>query len=145
MSRLTFSRIFHVLQRNPIFQSRGTKPQHPVHVQFACFLLRYGPFGGNTMDAALRLEIGHGTVFDCCRRVSRALRELGLRVLSWGSAQRRNEISDYIHEHFGLPNCIGIVDGSLIRLTEAPNHFGDFYYCRKKYPAVSLLPVLCCG
>ena len=89
------------------------------------------------MLAAKQLAIGLGTVFLYCRRVSRALRELGLDVLTWGDERRHDEVANSIYEDFRFRNCIGIVDGSLVRLTEAPKVMGLVYYCRKKYPAVS--------
>ena len=53
-----------------------------------------------------------------------------------GARKRQEEVSGYIHRNFGFRNCLGVVDGSLIRLTEAPKVMGLVYYCRKKYPAV---------
>ena len=91
------------------------------------------------MLAAKQLAIGLGSVFLYCRRVVRALRELGLDVLTWGNDARHEEVSQYIHDNYGFPDCIGIVDGSLIRLTAAPKTMGLVYYCRKKYPAVRQL------
>ncbi|OSC99379.1 hypothetical protein PYCCODRAFT_840847 [Trametes coccinea BRFM310] len=135
MSRVTFDRFVYLLEANPIFCSTGKKPQRPVRFQLACFLLRYSVRGGDSMLAAKQLAIGLGTVFLYCRRVSYALRELGLGVLAWGDDARHEEVSEYIEEHFGFRDCIGIVDGSLIRLSKAPDVVGLVYYCRKKYPA----------
>lgn len=126
------------LERNNIFASTGKKPQRPVRFQLACFLVRYSMRGSDTMTVALQLGLGHGTVFSYCRRVSRALREIGLTALAWGDENRRQETINFIQQNYGFPNCVGIVDGTLLRLTEAPKVNGAFYYCRKKYPSVSL-------
>ena len=141
MSRDTFDRLVALLESNPLFTSTGKKPQRPVRYQLACFLMRYSVRGGDSLHAAKQLGIGLGTVFLYCRRVARALREIGLEILTWGNDERHKEVSEYIFEHFGFRDCIGIVDGSLIRLTKSPKVMGLVYYCRKKYPAVSQ-PVL---
>ena len=88
------------------------------------------------MHAAKQLGIGMGTVILYCWRVSRSLREMGLQIISWGDEYRQQEVEEYIFSHFGFPDCIGIVDESLIRLSKAPQCMGLIYYCRKKYPAV---------
>ncbi|KAI0658943.1 hypothetical protein C8Q70DRAFT_934053 [Cubamyces menziesii] len=135
MSRDTFDRLVALLESNPLFTSTGKKPQRPVRYQLACFLMRYSVRGGDSLHAAKQLGIGLGTVFLYCRRVARALREIGLEILTWGNDERHKEVSEYIFEHFGFRDCIGIVDGSLIRLTKSPKVMGLVYYCRKKYPA----------
>ena len=137
MSRGTFDKIVYLLEKNSIFTSTGKKPQRPVRFQLACFLMRYSVRGGDAMLAAKQMAIGLGTVFLYCRRVSRALRELGLDVLTWGDEARHAEVSGYIHKNYRFRNCVGILDGTLIRLTQAPKVMGLVYYCRKKWPAVS--------
>jgi hypothetical protein len=87
------------------------------------------------------MGIGIGTVWLYSRRVTRALRELGLRLLAWGSSERHQETATFIEEQSGFPDCIGIIDGSLIRLAETPEESGETYFCRKKFPAVSTLVI----
>lgn len=139
MGRITFDRIVHRLERNPIFWSMGKKPQRPVRYQLACFLLRYGAPGADPLRAAYELGIGHGTVFLYCRRVTRALRELGLEVVTWGDDERQDEVAEYIMDHYGLPCIVGILDGSLIRLTEYPWVMGPTFMCRKHFLCVSAM------
>ncbi|KAI0037464.1 hypothetical protein FA95DRAFT_1619051 [Auriscalpium vulgare] len=142
MGRTTFDKVVHVLESNPIFQSTGRKPQRPVRHQLGCFLMRYGRRGSDTLDAAEKMGIGLGTVFLYCRRVTRALREIGLLVVSWGDAARRQATADAVFAKSGLPDCIGMLDGSLIRLTEAPANSGALFYCRKKFPAINIQAVV---
>jgi hypothetical protein len=145
VSRTTFDKLVRLLARNPIFRSRGRKPQRAVRYQLAAFLLRFGKRGADVMSTAKELGIGTGTVLLYCRHVTRALRELGIRVIQWGSAARQQEIANWIEEQIGIPNCCGIVDGSLIRLTELPWFHGIVFLCRKKYPAVRKLHLLKCN
>ncbi|KAJ7226769.1 hypothetical protein GGX14DRAFT_385569 [Mycena pura] len=76
MGRATFDTFVDILSQNPIFISRGRKPQRPVPYQLACFLFRYGQLGSPVEDPMLKINIGHGTVILYCRRVIKALRQL---------------------------------------------------------------------
>lgn len=143
VGRPTFDRLVHLLEQNPIFRSTGKRPQRAVRYQLACFLLRYGTRGANPLQAAHKLAIGFGTVFLYCRRVVRALRELGIHVVSWGDDERRQETSEYIMDAYGFPDCVGMLDGTLIRLTQMPEENGFTFICRKKFPAVSYQIHMC--
>lgn len=138
MGRPMFEKLVMKLEENPIFVSQGRKPQRPVRYQLATFLIRYGTRGSDAMNAAKKMGIGLGSVWLYCRRVTRALRELGVKAISWGDENRHNTTAAIIEELSGLPDCIGIIDGSLIRLTEIPGEWGTVYFCRKKYPAVCI-------
>ena len=133
----TFGKLVQLLEQNPLFQSTGSKPQRPIHYHLACFLIRYGIQGSDSLQPAYDLGIGNGSVFLYCWCVSKALRQLGPSTLSWGNTDRQQEVSDYILEHFGFPDCLGALDGTLIRLSKQPKDNGNVYYCRKKFPAVS--------
>ncbi|EIM92557.1 uncharacterized protein STEHIDRAFT_107036 [Stereum hirsutum FP-91666 SS1] len=142
MSRDTFEAIVRLLEADPIFQSKGRKPQRPVRMQLACFLMRYGTRGSDARGAAHRMGIGFGTVFLYCRRVAKALRRLGLDYAQWGGEDRRERTATNIEAMSGFPNCIGVVDGTLIRLTGAPQNTGGIFYCRKKFPAITVQAVV---
>ncbi|KAG0700992.1 hypothetical protein DFH29DRAFT_806837 [Suillus ampliporus] len=85
VGRPTFDRLVHLLEQNLNFQSTGKRPQCQVRYQLACLLLWYGSRGADPLQAAHKLAIGFGAVFMFlyCRRVVRALRELGVQVVSW--------------------------------------------------------------
>ncbi|KAG2071469.1 hypothetical protein BDR04DRAFT_1142230 [Suillus decipiens] len=134
VGRPTFDRLVHLLEQNPIFQSTGKKPQRAVRYQLACFLLRYGSRGANPLQAAHKLAIGFGTVFLYCRRVVWALRELGIQVVAWGDAECRQETSQYIMDVYGFPDCVGMLDGMLIWLTQIPDKTGFSFICPNKFP-----------
>jgi hypothetical protein len=98
--------------------------------------MRYGSRGSDALSVAKRMGIGLGTVWLYCRHITRALREMGVTVISWGDEARRAETAEYIQWVSGLSDCIGILDGSLIRLCDIPTEWGTLYFCRKKFPAV---------
>ena len=101
------------------------------------FLLRYTGEGSDAIGVSNKLGIGEGSVYKYCQRVTRALRKIGLTILSWGDSTHHCETANFIEQRFGFKGCIGIVDGSLIGLSEVPAEHGQSYWCQKKYPAVS--------
>lgn len=137
MSKATFQAIAGRLATNPIFQSRGNRPQRPVIYQFGVFLLRYGLRGSPALEPAMKTGIGEGTVFLYCNRVTRALRELGLTCVGWPDEERKRVIKQAFEDRLGLYGVIGVVDGSLIEMTREPTVGAKAYYCRKNFPAVS--------
>jgi hypothetical protein len=120
MSPRTFKLITALLERNPIFQSKGNKPQRPVAYQLACFLARFRTRGSDAFEPGAKMSIGLGTVFLYCARVTRALREVGLECVAWPNDERKEEIKEAMEEISYIPGCIGAVDGTLIRLTNKP-------------------------
>ena len=72
-----------VLADNPIFLSKGTKPQAQVKVQLACFLLRYGTRGSDISNIVDKMDVGKGSVTNHSRWISRGVWELGPHFLRW--------------------------------------------------------------
>ena len=134
-----FARLVQLLQDNPLFHSKGKKCQLPVHKQLACFLFRFGVLGSDTLATAQAIGVGHGSVTRCCRRVTRALRELSPRYIYWPNRAQKREISRAFKRKWGGSNCVGCGDGSLIRFSQAPHEFTIQYFSRKKFPAVGVL------
>ena len=115
-----------------------TNPNIQFDISWELFLICFGLHGRDASWMAKVVGISEGSVYDYSRSVSRALHEIGPKVICWGGDEARQKTADYVLHHFGLPDCIGIVDGSLIRLKETP-HLGPVYYSRKKFPAVRFL------
>ncbi|THV00063.1 hypothetical protein K435DRAFT_818410 [Dendrothele bispora CBS 962.96] len=128
-----FEHLTTILSQNPIFQSRGRKPQRPIKYQLGAFLIRYGTLGSDTRRTALQLSIGHGTVFLYCRRVTRAIRELRDQYIGFPSEQDQQHTIDTIHNAIGFPRCVGSGDGSLIRFDEKPLVDGTQFMGRKQF------------
>jgi len=59
-----------------------------------------------------------------------------VHVVSWGDEERRRKTAEYIMDAYGLPDCVGMLDGTLIRLTQMPDHNAFSFICRKKFPSV---------
>jgi hypothetical protein len=77
-------------------------------------------------------------MYNYCTRVRRAIRKLIPRFVVWPDRARRLELSQAF-DTYGFPGCLGIVDGSLIPLTDKPLVDGPVYFCRKGFYAVSTL------
>lgn len=134
MSRTSFWHLHGLIQDDPIFVSRGHKPQRPIRFQLAAFLIRFG--GENSVRMADNLGIAEGTGYLYVQRVSKAFRNIRRDHLSWPGLARRDFLSQAMAP-YGFPGCIGILDGSLIRLTDKPRGQSGFaYYSRKKFYAV---------
>ncbi|KAF5336987.1 hypothetical protein D9611_003110 [Ephemerocybe angulata] len=143
VGRDTFDKLIDRISNDPVFVSTK-KPQRPVKYQLACFLIRYGQAGSDSLDTAQKLAIGHGTVFLYCTRVSKALRRIKSQVIKFPDEARQQEISDYIESVSGFPGCIGIGDGCVIPFSEKPSVQGETYMTRKKrFGVASQLWCLC--
>ncbi|KAG2066577.1 hypothetical protein BDR04DRAFT_1129974 [Suillus decipiens] len=138
----TFDHLVHLLEWNPIFESTGKKPQCPVCYQLACFLPHYGTRGADSMQAAHKLGIGFGTVFLYCKCVVHALQELGLDVVTWGNEDHLQQVAMHVMGWSGIPDCIGMLDRSLVHLTEMPECNGFSFICRNKYPAINIQAIV---
>ncbi|KAF8989631.1 hypothetical protein BDZ89DRAFT_974674, partial [Hymenopellis radicata] len=106
MSRPSFNWVVAQLSQNPIFQSRGSKPQRPVDIQLATFLIRYGTQGSDVTGTSMKVGIGYGTVLLYCYRVTRALRELRDRFVNFPNEEDQQASMEYIERRNGFKNCI---------------------------------------
>jgi hypothetical protein len=131
-----FDYLVNELSANPIFESKGDRPQRHVKYQVGAFLMRYGAQGSDTLGTAQKLSLGFGTVFLYCRRVTRALRELRPHFVGWPTPQRKDVIQKHIVDQSGFSKCLGSGDGSLVRFCEQPIEDGYMYLSRKKFYGV---------
>ena len=116
--------------------STGKKPQRPAWHQLAVFLRHYGAIGGrHHIDTARDCGVAQGSVYEYIDRVIIAIRSHRRRFLHWPRGDELEDIKDMFAE-MGFPNCIGAIDGSLIKLTTIPLENSIVYYCRKKTYAV---------
>ncbi|KAF9059602.1 hypothetical protein BDP27DRAFT_1497896 [Rhodocollybia butyracea] len=103
MGKHMFNVLHDKISSNSVFESRGWKPQRPVKYQLGMFLIRYGTLGSDSLDAALKLNIGHGTVFLYCRCVTRAIQELKSSYIGFPCLEDLQESSRIIEEKIGFP------------------------------------------
>ena len=66
-------------------------------------------------------------------RATKALQSLFSKLVSWPDEAEREEIARRIHERFHFPNCLGLIDGTLLPMEFKPTLYGDVYLTRKRY------------
>ncbi|KAJ7581650.1 hypothetical protein C8J56DRAFT_1006004 [Mycena floridula] len=133
LGRDVFDRLVAILAPNPIFNHpNAKKPQRHVKYQLATFLIRYGRRGSDVFDVSAKMGFSHGSVYNYCKRISRAIRQLRTQYLGWPSDEMKMVISTQIEQMSGFPKCIGCIDGSHIPLTQLPFMEGELFRSRKK-------------
>lgn len=85
----------------------------------------------------MQAAVSEGSVYNYERNVCIAIISLRDHFLCWPTGDRLRTLRQE-SQALGFPGCIGLIDGSLIPLKEKPLVHGDVYYCRKKFPAVSI-------
>jgi len=103
--------------------------------------------GGKFSIIGKHFKVSKWNVRSCFLRVSVAVLALQKEVISWPSAEEQQKISRRFYVTYGLPNCIGIIDGTLLFLTETPAWSGEDINTRKGGYGINALAVCddqCC-
>ncbi|PPQ98190.1 hypothetical protein CVT26_003236 [Gymnopilus dilepis] len=135
MDRDTFWIVHDLIRDDPRFISTGRKPQRPVRYQLATFLCVVG--AESAVKTASVVSIAEGCVYNYTKRVVKALRAIRDDHLAWPGPYRREFISDALAA-LGFPGCVGLGDGTYIRLTEKPIRNPWSYFCHKKFYAFAV-------
>lgn len=61
--------------------------------------------------------------------------------IRWPDGSRLKDVSDYFETEYGLPNCIGIIDGTHVYV-QASWENADAYYNRKSHTTINNLVVV---
>ena len=82
--------------------------------------------------------VAKSSVHKCVWKVSETIVNiLGRNIIRWPSVDEQAEVANRIEERSKIPNCIGFIDGTHIRLSCMPG--GDTGYLnRKKFPSLQL-------
>lgn len=83
-----------------------------------------------------RFGLSKSTLFECFKRVIAALNVMAPYIIKWPTNEESNAIKMHCGRK-GFPDCIGIVDGSYIKI-KAPKTNADVFICRKRFYAVTL-------
>ena len=82
------------------------------------------------------MKAGYGTFFDYRRRCVTAIIDcLYKKTVVWPDENERKEIAKRMHEGFGFPGCVGVVDGTLFNLAFCPQteDFSDYHGRKGKF------------
>lgn len=111
----------------------GPNHQYSVAIQLTLTLYRLGAYGdgASIVRIAALFGIGDGgTIEKITRRVLDAIFKLRNEYLRWPTTTETQKlIAGTLDE---LPNCIGYLDGTEIKLAEKPCRDPDSYYSRKQ-------------
>lgn len=120
MRRHTFRMLVARLEPHPVFRTCAGggffKPQAPVEEQVLATVY-YFANGGTLVQNTMALGLGTGTLWAYIGRVTEALRDLRCELIKFPSTVEDMESSAQEFESLHkIPNCIGIVDGTRIRV-----------------------------
>jgi hypothetical protein len=123
MTRSSFWLIVDLIKDHTVFQSKWRR-QAPVEHQLMTLLCFLGTEGNGMGDRRGRsvFRLGKGTVTLCQDRVIQAILDcLFEDSIKWPDIDERRIISERIRADFGRPNCIGVLDGTLLPLAFWPS------------------------
>ncbi|KAI9093486.1 hypothetical protein DFS34DRAFT_666267, partial [Phlyctochytrium arcticum] len=130
MTRASFEDLVDLIKDDPVFVSRGIKPQKPVRDQLSVALSRFGQNGtGSRIGRIARLwGICEGFAYMYTLRVIKALLVHRPSFIKWPDAQNRAQIKARVYKVSAFADCIGFVDGTHIPLYEKPIKDGEDYF-----------------
>ena len=124
MQRKAFWRVVELISDDPIFKrgSRGPS-QEPVAHQLMVFLNYIGTAGSGASGARSRnlFHVGYGSTRLYIKRVRIAIRDQMRKAFyNWPDENERVSVASAIKEEFGIPNCLGVMDGTTFETTYEP-------------------------
>jgi DDE superfamily endonuclease len=147
MSRECFSQLVLQLKDHPNFNrtdgdSRGSIPR-PAEQQLMVLLKYFGSDGNSASSYNIGsfFGISAGSAESCRLSALDALLTLEDRTYFWPNSEERKHISNRIRESYMFPNCVGIIDGTLLPLATRPLLHGETYLSRKRFYAIVMLVV----
>lgn len=140
-SRRSFDSIVELIHNHPVFVPKGKKPTRNPSEQLGIFLHYVGSANQHHLSTARECNAGQGSVHNYVNNVTTALQSLRREFVKWPQGERRNEMKESFDE-YGFPGCIGLLDGCLFRLVDAPSEYAMSYYTRKKFYRVCSCPLL---
>jgi hypothetical protein len=140
MNKATFVRLVSLIADHEVFQNNSRNPQKPVWIQLMVVLQRLGCNGnGSSIGSNARYAgIGNGTVCKFTDRVFYALISKKDDIIKWPNAIERAHISKRFELDHGLPNAVGIVDGTHCIFAQKPRIDGEVYWSRKCCYSINL-------
>lgn len=143
MTKQSFMYVHDLIAAHPVFQNNSRYSQVCIQKQLAVALFRFGHSGNSVSvgKTARKFGISEGSVELYTRRVIEALISLEPETVSWPNAEDRKATAARILENSGFPNCVGFVDGTLIKLATKPVKNGEDYFDRKRNYSFSVMLV----
>lgn len=140
--RSAFSRLVDLISANSVFQTQSRHPRRGHADLHLMILLKYLGSDGNDNTApklALFFGLGKGSIDLYLSRAVKAFLALQDSTMTWPDVDERHDIACRIQAKYGFPNCVGMVDGTLLPLEYKPSVDGEDYYTRKGGYAVNAI------
>jgi hypothetical protein len=134
-TRATLDKITAAIENNPVFAegSRGTK-QIPVKHQLMVLLQFLGQDSENNESQCQKFKTSYGSNNEYRKRVVKALIDIRKEWIHWPDEEERKEIAQLIETLFHFPNCIGMMNGTLLPLAFEPSSDDAADYHGRKFP-----------
>ncbi|XP_036317676.1 protein ALP1-like [Rhagoletis pomonella] len=134
--------ILDLIKDDDVFKTSSSSSQLPIGLQLKIVLYRLGSFGDGVSirKAATLFSVGDGgTIQKVTKRVFKAILNIKKRFLFWPNARERWGIVSETREE--IPGCVGYIDGSEIKLSEAPVTNHELFFSRKRQYALKVQAV----
>ena len=129
------NKITAAIETNNVFDkgSRGPK-QIPVKYQLMVLLQFLGREGETNEGQRQLYRNGSGTNESYRDRVVQALNDFRKVYIQWPNEEEHREIASRIEKSFHFPNCIRLMDGTLLPLAFQPSSDDAADYHGRKFP-----------
>ncbi|RXK39452.1 hypothetical protein M231_03285 [Tremella mesenterica] len=119
---------------DPVFFSRGNKPQAPPKYQIGLLVYRMA-HGHDCRTLDREFGVATGTVFKWCDRALIAILGKRSSFISWPSPSERLEIKARFLSEYSIPHCVGLIDGYHANLSTAParDDAGAYHSRKERY------------
>lgn len=133
-----------LLEKNGFTTCNRGRILAPLENHILVFLYRLGSEGNAGGDSKVvdYFGIGKGTVHNYIKRVMKVVLQLKDAIVMWPDQEEREAIKRRIKVEYGFQKCVGIIDGTLVKLVNRPTKYGDSYFCRKHTYAINI-QVIC--
>uniref|UniRef100_A0A034WKI8 Putative nuclease HARBI1 n=1 Tax=Bactrocera dorsalis TaxID=27457 RepID=A0A034WKI8_BACDO len=132
-------RILELIKNDAVFKTSSSASELPIELQLKIVLYRLGSSGDgqSVRKVASLFGVGDGgTIKNVTQRIFKAILRLKNEFLYWPNERERLEIVSATGKE--MPGCVGYIDGSEIKLAEAPVMQHEIYYSRKRQYSVKL-------
>lgn len=137
-----FLHILDLIKDDDVFHTSPKTAQLPIDMQLKIVLYLLGSSGDglSIRKVATLFGVGDGgTIQKVTKRVFKAILNLKDKFLSWPNAEERQQILFATKDE--MPGCVGYIDGSEIKLSEAPGKDHELFFSRKRQYAVKVQAV----
>ncbi|GAU97734.1 hypothetical protein RvY_08980 [Ramazzottius varieornatus] len=143
MSRESFETVLRKIEGHDAFHRPSNNHQSDPRLQLLICAYRFGSSGGSSSvgKTARRFGVSEGFVILCTGRCIEGLLSSEGSEVTWPNKKERASIKARILGDSGFPDCVGMLDGTLIPLEHKPAKDGEDYWSHKSRYGISAMVV----